>query len=302
VGAPTIPSGIALTFLLCAVLIGGNLVSIRFSNRELDPLWGAGLRIALAALIFAGIMVFRRLRFPTGRALFGALIIGVLDFAGGFALLYYALVSLPAGLAATLGAVLPLETLLLAVLWRQERLTGAAILGGLLAVAGVAAMSGVSVNGEIPLLSILAALAGSLCIAQGTVLVRLFPDVHPVTLNAVGTAIGAALLIGLSLLAGEDHQLPAEPATWIALAYAVLIGSVVVFLLAVHLIRTWGASRSSYLFVVSPLFAIGLSVWLDDEVLGWELVAGGALVVLGVYVGALRSPVGRTDPAPAIDG
>jgi drug/metabolite transporter (DMT)-like permease len=120
----------AFTFVLCAALISGNLVSIRFSNRELDPLWGAGLRIGVAALIFAAVMIIRRLRVPTGRALVGPLIIGVLDFAGGFALLYYALVSLPAGLAATLGAVLPLETLLLAVLWRQERLTGAAIIGG----------------------------------------------------------------------------------------------------------------------------------------------------------------------------
>lgn len=74
----------------------------------------------------------------------------------------------------------------------------------------------------------------------------------------------------MSVAAGEDHQLPTEPATWIALGYAVLVGSVVVFLLVVRLIRAWGASRASYLFVVSPLFAIGLSVWLDDEVLGWN--------------------------------
>jgi hypothetical protein len=35
-------------FLASAVLAGGNGVSIRFSNRELPPLWGAGLRFALA--------------------------------------------------------------------------------------------------------------------------------------------------------------------------------------------------------------------------------------------------------------
>jgi drug/metabolite transporter (DMT)-like permease len=44
--------------------------------------------------------------------------------------------------------VLPLETLLLAVLWRQERLTGAAIIGGVLAVVGIAVMSGISINGS----------------------------------------------------------------------------------------------------------------------------------------------------------
>ncbi len=36
-------------FLLVSVLAGGNAVGIRFSNRELDPFWGAGLRFAGAA-------------------------------------------------------------------------------------------------------------------------------------------------------------------------------------------------------------------------------------------------------------
>ena len=245
-------------FLLCAVFMGGGIVSVRFSNRELDPLWGAGLRIGCAALIFVMIMVVARLRLPTGRALLKTLMIGVLSFAGGLGLLYYALVSLPAGLAATLGAVVPLQTLLLAVLWRQERLTGAALLGGILAVAGISLMSGVSLNGDIPLLSILAALAGTLCVAQGTVLVRSLPDVHPVVLNAVGATVGAAVLLALSLAIGEDRQLPTEILTWAALGYSVLLASVVVFLLFVHLVRSWGASRTSYLFVVSPLFAIAL--------------------------------------------
>jgi hypothetical protein len=38
-------------FVTGAVLAGGNGVSIRFSNRELAPLWGAGLRFSLAAAI-----------------------------------------------------------------------------------------------------------------------------------------------------------------------------------------------------------------------------------------------------------
>jgi hypothetical protein len=37
-------------FLTTSVLAGGNAVSIRFSNRELAPLWGAGLRFSLAQL------------------------------------------------------------------------------------------------------------------------------------------------------------------------------------------------------------------------------------------------------------
>jgi hypothetical protein len=35
---------VTMAFAISGVLAGGNAVGIRFSNRELDPLWGAGSR------------------------------------------------------------------------------------------------------------------------------------------------------------------------------------------------------------------------------------------------------------------
>ena len=59
---------------------------------------------------------------PRGRALFGSLLYGLFNFAGSFGLTYYGLVQVHAGLGQILLALVPLATLLLAVLWRQERL------------------------------------------------------------------------------------------------------------------------------------------------------------------------------------
>ena len=59
---------VALTaFLSYAVLAGGNAVCIRFSNRELAPLWGASLRFALAAALLLAVMLMFKLAFPRGR-------------------------------------------------------------------------------------------------------------------------------------------------------------------------------------------------------------------------------------------
>ena len=127
----------ALTaFVTYTVLAGGNAVGIRFSNRELAPLWGAGLRFALAAALFLAVMVVLRLAFPRGRALLGSLLYGLLNFAGSFGLIYYGLVQVHAGLGQILLALVPLATLLLAVLWRQERLRVAAVVGTLLGYRG----------------------------------------------------------------------------------------------------------------------------------------------------------------------
>jgi len=60
-------------------------------------------------------MAVLRLPLPRGRALTGALLYGTLNFGAAFALAYYALVRLHAGLGQTLLALVPLATLLLAV-------------------------------------------------------------------------------------------------------------------------------------------------------------------------------------------
>ena len=275
-------------FIAGTVLAGGNAVGVRVSNRELDPLWGAGLRFLLAASLLGAVMAVMRLTLPRGRALLGVLLYGALIFGGAFSFAYYALVRIHAGLGQTLLALVPLATLLLAVLQRQERLRFAAVAGTLLSIAGIGVISGVSGSESVPVLSLLAVLGAVLCFAQATVLVRQFPAVHPVTANAVGMAIGAAILLALSLLLEETIVLPERGGTWLALAYMVVLGSGPVFVLYLVVVRLWSASRAAYTFVLIPIVTVVLSAWIDDEPIGAGLVLGGPLVLAGVYVGALR--------------
>ena len=149
-------------------------------------------------------------------------------------------------------------------------------------------ISGVSGTESVPVLSLLAVLGAVLCFAQATVLVRQFPAVHPVTANAVGMAIGSAILLLLSLLLEETIVLPERGATWLALAYMVVLGSGPVFVLYLVVVRLWSASRAAYTFVLIPIVTVVLSAWIDDEPIGAGLALGGPLVLAGVYVGALR--------------
>jgi drug/metabolite transporter (DMT)-like permease len=139
----------------------------------------------------------------------------------------------------------------------------------------------------VPLASVLALVAGAVCFAQALVLVRRFPRVHPITMNALGMTAGAAVLLAASVIAGESLALPQSTQTWLAIGYLVVIGSVVVFLLYLVVLQHWTASRAAYGFVLIPLVTVLLSAWLDDEPITVALVLGGLLVLAGVYVGAL---------------
>jgi drug/metabolite transporter (DMT)-like permease len=283
-------------FFAGSVLAGGNAVAVRYSNRELDPLWGAGLRFALAAACFASIMAVFRIGLPRGRSLGVALIYGGLNFGVGFGLFYYALQEVHAGLGQVILALVPLLTLVLAVLQGQERFHTRAVVGGAVALAGIALASQAPLRESIPLTSLLAALGCALCFAQAGIVIRGHPEVHAVALNALGTGFGAALLIAVSLVTGETPALPENAETLRAIVYVVPVGTVLVFSLYLFVLSRWVASRTAYQFVLIPIVTLALSAWLDDEELGSGLLLGALLVLVGVHMGAIR-PAQEQGPA-----
>lgn len=275
-------------FFISVALGGGNGIAIRFSNRELPPLWGATLRFSLTAALFVAVMALLRLSLPRGRALLGAILYGTFNFGVSSAFAYFALIRLHAGLGQTLVGVIPLMTLLLAAFFGQERLRLSAVTGTALALLGVAVVSGASFGQPVPLLSVLAALGAAFAFSLSIVIVRGFPPVHPVTMNAAGATAGAVFLLAGALLFRESLVLPRQQVTWLALAYLVPFGTALVFGLYLLVLSYWTASRAAYAFVLIPVVTILLSARLDNERVGVSLLVGALLVIAGVYVGALR--------------
>lgn len=286
-------------FVGCNFAVATNPVAVRFSNRQLEPLWGAGLRFGIAAALLVGLMAVFRLRPPRGRVLAGPILFGVLNFAAAVGLAYYAFVHVHAGLGQLVFALVPLATLLLAALQGQERISVRPIAGAVLAVAGVAVLAAEPLRANVPPLALLALVVSLICVAQAAVIVRRLPPVHPITMNAVGSAAAAAILLPLSLIVRESPELPQNATTWFALAYLVVVGSLVMVGLYLIVLARWEASRAAYVFVLSPFLTLLLSAWLDNEPVGAGLFLGGFLILVGVYVGALRARLPRVAAVPA---
>lgn len=278
-----------------AVLIGGaNFVAVSFSNMELAPVFGAMVRFALAAVLFLLLARARRVPAASGREAAGAAMYGLLGFGVAYALLYYALVGLHAGTVAVIVAAVPLFTLVIAVLLRQERLTARGLLGSLLAIAGIAVLSRGTLGGELAGSYLLAAILAAVAIAGSSVVARAYRQVHPVNMNGIGMASGTAFLAVGSLVLGEPWRLPREPGTWLAVGWLVVLGSVGLFQLFLYVIRRWTASATVYAVSAMPVVAAALGVILLDQPITLEVVVGGALVMFAVYVGAIARP-----PVPA---
>jgi drug/metabolite transporter (DMT)-like permease len=282
------PDRLVLGAFAGAVVVGGsNFVAIRFSNRELDPLWGAGVRFGLAAAVFGLLFAALRLPFPRGRPLVLVSTYGVLAFGAAYGCLYWALQEVPAGIGAVVLAAGPLLTLFLAVGHGMEQLSARAIVGAVVALVGSIAIFFQPGSVEFGLTSFALLAVAALCASESVVVSKLAGPLHPVAINFVGMSMGAAVLVAVAAAAGERLVLPSNGETQAAVAYLVA-ATVALFLLVLFVVQRWTASATSYTFVLMPVVAIALGALLADEPITVTTVVGGAIVSAGVYIGAVR--------------
>jgi drug/metabolite transporter (DMT)-like permease len=218
------------------------------------------------------------------------MVFGALQFGFSYALIYWSLLEVPAGLFQVLLALVPLLTFLLAILHRQEAFQWRVLAGGLFAVGGIAIIFSDSLIDTVPLISLLAAVLAAACIAESIVLFKTFPKTHPITTNALAMGTGAAILFVTSGFARETPAFPSLLPTWTALLYLIFFGSVGMFVLALYVLTRWTASATSYSLVLMPVVTVIFASWIADEQITTALLVGGLFVLLGVYVGALAPP------------
>ena len=279
-----------LAFITSTILAGNNAIAVRFSNQELPPFFGAGLRFGAAALILGAVALALRLPLPRGRALVGLLVFGTLQYGLSYALIYWSLQSVPAGLFQVILALAPLLTFLAAMLHRQEPFQWRVLIGGLIALGGIALIFGQQLATRAPLLPMLAIVLAAACFAEAIVLFKTFPKAHPVTTNAFAMGFGALLHLFIAWGAGEAPRLPVLASTWLAVGYLVGLGSIATFMLALYVLQRWTASATSYQLVLMPIVTVLSAAWLVNEPVTAGLIVGGLLVVVGVYAGAIARP------------
>jgi drug/metabolite transporter (DMT)-like permease len=269
------------------VVFGGlNAIAVKQSVAELAPFWSAGLRFLAAGVLFAVIVAVTRRALPRGRSFAGALLYGSVGLAASFGFIYPALREVPAGTAIVFLALVPLMTFGLAIAQRQERFHVQGLLGALVALAGVAIVVADQLGVAVPIVPMASVIVGTAFIAESSIILKGIPRSDPYSTNAVAMLGGAAVLLVVSVVAAEAWTLPTAVPTWLALAYLVVLGSVVMFGLYLFALRRWTASAMSYVTLLMPLVTVPVATLLLGERVSSSFLIGGAVALLGVYVGA----------------
>ncbi|MGH2427773.1 MAG: DMT family transporter [Candidatus Limnocylindria bacterium] len=193
----------------------------------------------------------------------------------------------------------PVFTAVFAGIALRERLGMRGALGLGVAVAGLLLVVGPSETADGQrLIGDLLFLAGAICWGIYSVLARIASGrFDAVSATLYGTALGTLLLIPPSLAEGGIGQLAVAPvAAWIGIGYLAIFGTVAAFVLLNLGVARIGAARASAFALLVPVVGVLSSVWLLSERLGALTVAGGVVVLIGLWL--IQGRAHRPVPAP----
>ena len=278
--------------MFCATVFwASNIVAAKEAVGGFNAMGLAELRLVGAALLFVALYLAwrgwpklhlsgREWLVLTGVA-FNGLTLNQICFIGGLSRTSVA----HTGLIVALG---PVMVLALSCLLRLEPLTVPKFLGMLISFLGVAILtlggaeqgSGAHWHGD------LIVLAGSASFAYYTIQVKEIANRYDaLTLNSLTFPLGALLMIPFaarSILHIRWARVPLG--AWGSLAFMIVLGTVLAYLFYAFALTELSASRVAAFAYLQPVVAALLGVWLLGERITLRVVAGGALILLGVFL------------------
>lgn len=303
IGAKSFPRRLAAThqskmpvvvWLILSLIWGSTWLFIKLGLEDLPPFTFAVIRFIIASLILCGIVTIRRRPLPRDWRDWVLIAgTGLMAFAVNYGLLFWGEQRVSSGLAAILQTIIPVFGLVLAHLHLpQERITWPKLCGVVLGIAGVCLIfsNQMDVGGESAFRGSVAIVVGAFAVAYSNVLVKARGGLLDYATLAAGQMICGLvpLLIVGQLFEANPFKLHWTPLALVSLFYLAIVGSVIAFLLYYWLVRHMEVTKTMLISLVTPLIAVTLGMLVRGEELTWRIVVGGACIMAGIGVIALR--------------
>jgi drug/metabolite transporter (DMT)-like permease len=286
------PSALAIWAGLITLYLvwGSTYLAIRVAIDTIPPYLMIAIRFFIAGgLLFAWSLLRGQVlpHPPTRREWRDSFIVGTLLLCGAMGLVAIAEQTVPTGVTALLIALMPAWVAVLGRVFFGERLVPLVVVGIIVGLVGVAVLVGPSASGPIDTFGLIAVLvspilwaAGSLYSAHRATLPR--SPILATSMQMLCAGVGALVI---ALLLGEFGQFrPAALSreSLVALAYLVLVGSIVGFVAYVWLLRVAPLSKVTTYAYVNPVVAFILGAIILGEPITASTLVAAAIIVFAV--------------------
>jgi len=272
--------------VLLAALWGASFLFMRLGAHEFGPIALAAVRVGLASVMLIPLLASRGQLAALRTHWKGLLLVGALNSAIPFALFSFAALSITAGLSSIVNATTPLWTAVVAFVWLRQGLTPLRVLGLIIGFAGVAFLAwdkasfkpGADHSG---LLAVLACATATFCYGVAANATKRYLTGVPPLAVATGSQFAAALLLALPAAWLWPAAMPGGVAWGSALGLAALC-TALAYILYFRLMSRVGPTNAVSVTFLIPLFAILWGALFLSEAITAQMVAGGAIVLVGI--------------------
>ncbi|MGH9530919.1 MAG: DMT family transporter, partial [Terriglobales bacterium] len=276
-----------LVYVILCLIWGTTWMAIRVLVRDVSPLWAAGVRFVLAALLLAVTLALRRTTPIRGaRQWRTTLILGFTMVAIPYGLLFWAEQHINSSMAAVMYTSVPLAVSLLTPLMTHDRVPRAAVFCMVVAMGGIGvlfsgalAVSRNSLLGGVAMLGAVASTSWSIVFAKTEL-----HDIDPWAATAWQTIFGGAVLLALGGALERGRPDTWTPAAIAALLFLAIIGTAVAFALYYWLLKRVRPYQAASMSLVIPVIAIFEGALLLGEAIPASMIAASVLVLLSVAV------------------
>ncbi len=267
---------------------GASFLFIEVLLDEISPIEIVAGRLAFGAIAVVGYMLVRRLRLQWTPSLLARMVpIAILGNILPFALISWGQESVDSGLASVLNATVPISTAVVGAMFLpEERFTAGRLVGLLLGFAGIVVLTGDDVFNitDSAVQGQLAVIAAGVCYAGSSTYSRtLLRTFDPASLSALQLTMATAIAIPLVfLIEGTPTYGSMDLEAWGAILALGLGGTGIAYIVYLWLIEHMGTVRASLVTYIVPIVALFLGWLVLDETIGLNVIAGAALIIVGV--------------------
>ncbi len=274
---------------LLGLLWGGSFFFARIAVVEIPPLWLVFLRVSIAAVALHSYLAARgQWQLFRASPFLPFLMLGLLNNAIPFSLLFTGQTVLGAGLASILNATTPFLTVIVAnILTKDEKATAPKIIGTVLGLAGAVMIvdPANALRAHAPIWAYLAIAGAALSYSFAAIYAKRFKGMSPVVI-ATGQLTGSTILILPAAIL--VHGVPAVASwhsnSWLAAFALALASTAFAYTLFFRIIALAGATIASLVTLLVPVSAVILGALFLGERLALHELGGMSLIFAGLLV------------------
>ncbi|GIZ07966.1 DMT family transporter [Flavobacterium sp. UMI-01] len=277
-----------LALLWVGFFWGTTWIASKEGVRYIPGIQMAAIRQFLAGFLYIAYFLTTKTPWPKGKQWKTIIILALLNFTLSNGLSTAGVKYISSGLGAIIAAIFPIWIVIISF-FRGEKMAKLAVTGLLISFGGICIIFYEHLSDFlIPdfRLGILLSVLATITWAFGTLYTKKKATSYsPYFSLGFQMFISSILLFAFNGATGTSINLTEIPMeTWLAIAYLVVIGSLVTFTIFIYTLQNLPPEMSSLYAYMNPIVAVLLGAALFDEPLTISIALGGGVTLIGLYL------------------